>query len=731
MRLLGVAAVVGRKVDHDLLARLSDLSERELYEALEEAVAGQLLVVDESAVMERYEFRHALIAEAAAESILPSQRRRLHVTIAEALEKMPARRGAEEAGHLAEIAHHWFEARELPRALVASINAAESAASASAFVEAFRQDERALELWDVVQDPETVSGLDRVELLRRAAQAGQLSGEFMAAAGLLRDGIAILETSGDSIRAGLLYERLGRALWTSGKLDESLEAYRTAVERVPDAPTADRARVLSGYAQMLMLGGRYRESVPIAEEANAIARAAGQRQLEGHSAATLGTDLVYASPTGDEDGIRLINEAILIAEEVHDIDDIGRGYACLSSASTSPIASRKSVVAASKGAERMRELGLSATYGSFIQMNVVDGLISLGRWDEALRMTEAAEPVSPRERPDLREPPAGQAVHDARVVRRRRTGHRPRGEQSLQAPQRRSSRDRWRSTRMDLALWLRDIDGCAGRCRRVHPILEQTEDGSRWRGSTRGRCASRRKAPSVPARRETHRRRRRASRRAERCLTSAWTRSMMDARAGATRTNISIGILIGEGRGDTDRGRADPAAWAAAVAAADARPVVAEAAYARYRLAEAILAERGSREEAATQLAQLARWCRRSGPHRCCVAIDGLAARARLPLGDGPSRVGERSGRAAGDRRVRPHAPRGGGAPPRRGRANEPPDRRGALHQREHGRRPRLAHPRQARGHGTGRGGHDRGSARPRGPGRQERTSPRTVSPSP
>ena len=36
----------GRKVDHDLLARLTELSERELYDSIEEAVAAQLLVVD-------------------------------------------------------------------------------------------------------------------------------------------------------------------------------------------------------------------------------------------------------------------------------------------------------------------------------------------------------------------------------------------------------------------------------------------------------------------------------------------------------------------------------------------------------------------------------------------------------------------------------------------------------------------------------------------------------------
>ena len=125
MQLLGVASIVGRQVDHDLLVEVADLSERQLFDALQEAIAAQLLIVDETTVVERYTFRHALIAEAAADSVLPGQRRRLHVTIADALERMPAMRGAEEAGHLAEIAHHWFEGRELGRASVAALRAAE------------------------------------------------------------------------------------------------------------------------------------------------------------------------------------------------------------------------------------------------------------------------------------------------------------------------------------------------------------------------------------------------------------------------------------------------------------------------------------------------------------------------------------------------------------------------------------------------------------------------------
>ena len=152
-------------------------------------------------------------------------------------------RGAEEAGHLAEIAHHWFEGRDMPRALVASIKAGEAAEMSSAFVEAYRQDERALELWDVVPDPRPSPESDSCRAASARGPMPARSGEVMVAAGLLREGVAILESTGDAVRTGLLDERLGRALFMDicGKLDELLQ------DITPLSSSAPEARPLTGW----------------------------------------------------------------------------------------------------------------------------------------------------------------------------------------------------------------------------------------------------------------------------------------------------------------------------------------------------------------------------------------------------------------------------------------------------------------------------------------------------
>ena len=58
-----------------------------------------------------------------------------------------------------------------------------------------------------------------------------------------------------------------------------------------DPPTAELARVLSGYGQILMLLDRWSESTVLCERAVAMAREVGARQVEGHALNTLGLDL--------------------------------------------------------------------------------------------------------------------------------------------------------------------------------------------------------------------------------------------------------------------------------------------------------------------------------------------------------------------------------------------------------------------------------------------------------
>ena len=76
------AAVLGEAIDDQLLAEVTGQSPAQIADALREAVARQLLVLDESGCR----FRHALVREALYDDLLPGERERLHVAAARALQ---------------------------------------------------------------------------------------------------------------------------------------------------------------------------------------------------------------------------------------------------------------------------------------------------------------------------------------------------------------------------------------------------------------------------------------------------------------------------------------------------------------------------------------------------------------------------------------------------------------------------------------------------------------------
>ena len=81
-RVLGIAAVAGRTAEPALLAAVAALPEAVLEDPLREAVGAQILTTQAAPRGDAYRFRHALLAEAVYDDLLPSERRRLHAAYA-------------------------------------------------------------------------------------------------------------------------------------------------------------------------------------------------------------------------------------------------------------------------------------------------------------------------------------------------------------------------------------------------------------------------------------------------------------------------------------------------------------------------------------------------------------------------------------------------------------------------------------------------------------------------
>jgi predicted ATPase len=160
-RMLGCLSAAPRSMTHHDLASVADMTERDLERALREALARHVLVRTDDAT---YAFRHALMREATYDALLVGERRRLHLRLARALDAAQSSPGDTPSELLADRAHHWYHAGDERRALQAAVEAGLAADDVYAHAEALTQYERALELWDGIEDAEELAGIDGVVL---------------------------------------------------------------------------------------------------------------------------------------------------------------------------------------------------------------------------------------------------------------------------------------------------------------------------------------------------------------------------------------------------------------------------------------------------------------------------------------------------------------------------------------------------------------------------------------
>ena len=269
-RLVEVAAVAGREVDHEVLAEVAGLADLGILDALRDAVASHLLVAVTDGRQEPYRFRHALVQVAVYDDMLPSDRRQLHGSYARAIAARETPGVAGSASRLAELAHHWSAAHEPDRALLASVAAADAARSGFAFAEAAGHYERATELWDVVPEADRPADRDLAGLYDAASAMVALVGDPARAIALAERAIEELDRdpgAGQVERRAAARERLGRAAAEHWRREHALEHmaddYRRLVSRALESdvphPTLpphlldDGGRVLEGVTRQFGL----------------------------------------------------------------------------------------------------------------------------------------------------------------------------------------------------------------------------------------------------------------------------------------------------------------------------------------------------------------------------------------------------------------------------------------------------------------------------------------------
>ncbi len=605
--------------DHALVAAVAGLEPAELREALRDAVASHIVV---TVADESYGFRHALLREVVYDDLLPGERSEMHAALARALEER-IERGDAGAHITTQAAHHWAAAGDQPQALAAAVRAAVAAERVNAFGEAQALFERALGLWERVDEPERLAGFEEVELLRRAAAAADQAGDPGRQEALLRRALALVDPEVQPGRAALLLERLGQSQWSQHQQDASVETLREGLRLLPGAePSAERAQLMSQLAKRRMLQSRFREAAESAREALEVARAVGHAEAEAIALNVLGTSL---GDSGETDaGVGYLRDSLAIAKEHGFPMEEGGAWINISEVLNFVGRTEEGLAVARQGLEAGVTRPRTADW---LRLVVSEYSFNLGDWEEA----EAAIPAASRRHSggsflywqmcrselalgrgdlELADETLG-ALAEAAGGSREPQFMGPYGVMRgrAAAPQRRPRRRAGRGRRRD---------GPDRVLLRGHRADRGARGG---RPSHRGR---RRRAGARPPRRGgCGGRARRADALLERARLAGEAGWVVEAAQLATAEAEYVRATGGEAA----------ALWPAAAEHWERVPRPYHAAYSRWREAEALMAARD--REGATRAASAAlAGARRLGSAWLAEEVESLAARARLHLGE-------------------------------------------------------------------------------------------------
>jgi len=206
---VNLAAVIGQRVDLDLLVAVSDLQQEEVLRTLETLVERHILVERPlpGAHLGGFSFRHALTRDAIYNRLLLVRRRALHRQVAEMLEAASQAAatpgGAADIGH-SDLGYHFHAAQQWDKALTYAASAGDAARRLHATNEALVHYQRALDAAQALGSPRTA------ELDRHCGQCFALLGGFDAARQHLEAALQAARRNGDTaLEQGVLYDLAG------------------------------------------------------------------------------------------------------------------------------------------------------------------------------------------------------------------------------------------------------------------------------------------------------------------------------------------------------------------------------------------------------------------------------------------------------------------------------------------------------------------------------------------
>jgi len=318
--------------------------------------------------------------------LLPGERRALHTAFATALAgRTGGSSPAERAGELGQLAYHWDAGGHPAEALLASVQAGLAAEAASAPGDAERHYDRALQLWDQAPQAAAKSPLDRHALIWRAAQTAHVAGDYPRAIALIGEALAATDPDREPLQASALLTFLGYSHHAAGDINSAEAAYDAALAAASPGPASpERARALESKGHVLMLRDRNHDAIDAARQALADAEQADARPTQARALNVLGKSLCNLGQFTD--GLTCLDRAQQIAAEAGDQATLlwTRGNAA--DALFDAGRASESVRVAAETLPMARAMGAATNYGVYFAARGAEALAWLGEWQAARQL---------------------------------------------------------------------------------------------------------------------------------------------------------------------------------------------------------------------------------------------------------------------------------------------------------------------------------------------------------
>ena len=258
-KVLTFGAVVGRGFSLTLLEAIGDMTGDALLTALEEAETNHLIMPMPGRVP-RWEFSHALIRQTLAAGLSLPRRQRLHLKVADAMERAA---GSHAERHASDLAHHLFQAgtaADSAKTVRFLTIAGDQALEAGAFDEALRRFNDALSIQDE-DDQRQIA-----DLRYGKGQALRSLGRWEATVEEWKQALSIHEALGDrAVMAKVCRELVLLLLWAN-RTKDAVDVARHVLDVIEPEASADRCRLLAMAGQCLGLGALRSDEVVAADE---------------------------------------------------------------------------------------------------------------------------------------------------------------------------------------------------------------------------------------------------------------------------------------------------------------------------------------------------------------------------------------------------------------------------------------------------------------------------------